>query len=343
MSAATARLGAGRRARARIATGVMVALLLVAGVLTLCLGDFGLTPGDVVQVLLGGGERLDRFIVTEVRLPRLVLAVLVGAAFGLSGGLFQSVLRNPLASPDVIGVTSGASVAALAALLGGASPWIVSASAFGGALLVSGVIAALSMRGGHGISGYRFVLIGIAVALMGRAVLEWVLTRSDVRDASTALSWLVGSVGNSRWPEILVLAIAMAVLLPLVGASARPLGLLESGDELATGLGAPARRLRPLLLALAVALAAAGTAAAGPMAFVALIAAPVARRVLRLGRPSLGATALVGALIVAWADIVAQHALPETIAVPAGIVTGAIGAAYLLWLLATGRDRERSR
>ncbi len=343
MTAAPARVGAGRRRRSRTTLAVMAVLLLAAGLLILCLGDFGLTPVDVLQVLTGGGERLDRFIVFEVRLPRLVLAVLVGAAFGLAGGLFQSVLRNPLASPDIIGITTGASVAAVTALMAGAAPWIVTGAAFAGALVIAAVISLLSLRGGTGVSGYRFVLTGIAIGFMGKSALEWVLTRSEVREAATALSWLVGSVGNARWPQIAVLAIVLAALLPLVAASARPLGLLESGDELATGLGAPARRLRPMLLALAVALAAAGTAAAGPMAFVALIAAPVARRALGLGRPSLGATALVGALIVAWADVVAQHALPLNIAAPAGIVTGAIGAAYLLWLLATGRDRERSR
>lgn len=332
-----------RRARMRRAHRVELALIAVAlgvAALSLSLGAYSIPVGDVVRTLLGEGAPREEFVVLELRLPRLLLGALVGAALGMSGEIFQSVLRNPLASPDIIGVTAGASVAAVLALLvlglGGVA---VSAAAFGGALAVAGAIYMLAWR--DGVSGSRFVLIGIAVAFMADAVLGYILTRADVRDAQTALVWMVGSLSGAGWDEISVVAVSLAVLVPAALALAGPLRALELGDDAARGLGVPAQAARLGLIATGVALAAVGTAAAGPVAFVAFVAGPIARR-LAGGASALVTTALVGIVVVTGADLVAQHLQPGGTQVPVGVVTGVVGAPYLLWLLASsGREDAR--
>jgi len=332
-----------RRARLRRAHRVELALVvLVLGIaaLSLSLGAYAIPPADVLRTLLGDGTGREEFVVLELRLPRLTLGVLVGAALGMSGEIFQSVLRNPLASPDIIGVTVGASVAAVLALLvlglGGVA---VSAAAFGGALIVAAAIYLLAWR--DGVSGARFVLIGVAVAFMAHAVLGYLLTRADIRDAQTALVWMVGSLSGAGWDEIVVVAVSLAVLVPAALVLCVPLRALELGDDTARGLGVRAQGARLGLIAVAVALAAVGTAAAGPVAFVAFVAGPIARRLVGSG-PALVPAALVGMAVVTGADLLALHLLPGGIQVPVGIVTGLIGAPYLLWLLATtGRGEAR--
>jgi iron complex transport system permease protein len=343
-AAALAGLRAGRRSRRRREAAVTVALaaaLLAVATLGMTLGDFDISPADVLRVLLGGGEGIERFVVMDLRLPRIALGVLVGAAFGVAGAVFQTVLGNPLASPDIIGINWGASVAAVAGLLIlGVSGAAVSLMAFAGALGVAGAIYLLAWR--DGVAGYRFVLIGVAVGFMASAVLNYLLTRSDVRDAQSALVWMVGSLGSAGWTEIAVTAAALAVLLPAAAALAGSLRALQLGDDAAVGLGVRAERARLWLLVAAVGLAAVATAAAGPVAFVGLVSAPIARRVVGTGSLALLPAALTGALVVTLADLVAQHGLPGGMQAPVGVVTGAVGAPYLLWLLAVS-DRGAAR
>jgi iron complex transport system permease protein len=343
-TAALATLRAGRRARRRreaAVTAALAAALLAVAAATMTLGAFDVSPADVVRVLLGGGEGIERFVVMDLRLPRLALGLLVGAAFGVAGAVFQTVLGNPLASPDIIGINWGASVAAVTGLLMlGVTGAAVSLLAFGGALAVAGAIYLLAWR--DGVTGYRFVLIGVAVGFMASAVLNYLLTRSDVRDAQTALVWMIGSLGSADWTEIAVTAAALAVLLPAAAALAGSLGALQLGDDAATGLGVRAERARLWLLVAAVGLAAVATAAAGPVAFVALVSAPIARRLVGTGSLALLPAALTGALVVTLADLVAQHGLPGDLQAPVGVVTGAVGAPYLLWLLAVS-DRGAAR
>ena len=329
-------LRAGRRSRRRreaAVTAALAAALLGVGALSMTLGAFAIAPADVVRVLLGGGEGIERFVVMDLRLPRLTLGLLVGAAFGVAGAVFQTVLGNPLASPDIIGINWGASVAAAAGLLIlGVTGAAVSLLAFGGALAVAAAIYVLAWR--DGVAGYRFVLIGVAVGFMASAVLNYLLTRSDVRDAQSALVWLVGSLGGAGWDQIAVTGVALAVLMPAAAALAGSLRALQLGDDAATGLGVRAERARLWLLVAAVGLAAAAGAAAGPVAFVALVSAPIARRIVGTGGLALVPAALTGALVVTLADLVAQHLLPGGVQPPVGVVTGVIGAPYLLWLLA---------
>jgi len=342
-AAALATLRAGRRARRRrqaAVTAALAAALLAVAALTMTLGAFDISPPDVVRVLLGGGEGIERFVVMDLRLPRLTLGLLVGAAFGVAGAVFQTLLGNPLASPDIIGINWGASVAAVAGLLIlGMSGAAVSLMAFGGALAVAAAVYLLAWRGG--VAGDRFVLIGVAVGFMASALLGYLLTRSDVRDAQSAMVWMVGSLGSADWAQIAVAAVALAVLLPAAAALAGSLRALQLGDDAATGLGVRAERARLWLLVAAVGLAAVATAAAGPVAFVALVSAPIARRVVGTGSLALVPAALTGALVVTLADLVAQHLLPGGVQAPVGVVTGAVGAPYLLWLLAVSGRGER--
>jgi iron complex transport system permease protein len=313
---------------------------LIVAAVSLAVGAYSLSVPDLLGTLLGRGSGSENFIVLTLRLPRLVLALLAGAAFALSGALFQTILRNPLASPDIIGVTGGASAAAVFGMLVlGFGSVATAATAFAGAMLVAAAIYLLAGRGGVG--GYRFVLIGVGIAFMVQGLLSYLLTRADLRDAQDALTWLVGSVSGARWSDIAVVAAFLMVLLPIVRSFAGDLRILQLGDDTATSLGVSAERARLAILVLAVALAAVATAAVGPLAFVAFVSAPIARRLVGTGGLALVPAAIVGMLITSLADFVAQHLLPGDLQLPAGIVTGAIGAPYLLWLLSTANRSGR--
>ncbi|WP_166873771.1 iron chelate uptake ABC transporter family permease subunit [Salinibacterium sp. ZJ450] len=329
-----------RRARAARIGLTLTALVVMVAAASLAVGAYTLSLPDLIATLAGQGEARDNFIIFGLRLPRLLLGALVGAAFAISGALFQTLLKNPLASPDIIGISGGASAAAAGSILilglGGAA---VPVAAFLGALVAATAIYLLAWRGG--VTGYRFVLIGVGVAFMVQAVLGYLITRGDVRDVQQALVWMVGGIGGAAWADIAVLALALAVLLPALGLLAPRLRMLQLGDETAGGLGVRVESTRLALLLIAVALAAVATAFAGPVAFVAFVSAPIARRIVGAGSLALLPSALVGMLLVTAADFAAQHLLPGTLQVPVGIVTGVIGAPYLLWLLATANRRGR--
>lgn len=316
---------------------ITLAIALVAVVLigvSLSVGAYTLPLPDLLLTLAGQGSGSDNFIIFRLRLPRLLLGVLVGVAFAIAGALFQTLLRNPLASPDIIGISGGASVsAAFGILILGLSGAAVSLSAFFGALVVAAAIYLLAWRGG--VTGFRFVLIGVGFAFMVQAVLGYLITRGDVREVQQALVWMVGGLGGAAWPDIAVIAVALAVLLPLVWVFSARLRILQLGDDAAGGLGVNAERSRLALIVVAVALVAVATAFVGPLAFVAFVSAPIARRMIATGGLALVPSALVGVVLVVAADFTAQHLLPGELQVPAGIVTGLVGAPYLLWLLAT--------
>ncbi|CAI9418779.1 FecCD family ABC transporter permease [Nocardioides sp. T2.26MG-1] len=327
-----------RRARRTAVLVVLAGLATVLSVAALMMGEFRLSAGQVLGALAGSDDPSAHFVVVELRLPRLLLGVLVGIAFGLAGALFQSVLRNPLASPDIIGISQGASAGAVAALLvGGATGAVVSAAALAGGAAVGLLLYAVAWRGG--MTGHRFVLSGIGVAYVASAVVGYLLTRSDVKQAQVALRWMTGSLAQAEWSLVRVLAVALAVLVPAVALLARGLELLLLGDDQAGSLGLRPELVRALVVATGVALACTATAAAGPVAFVAFVAAPVARRLLGDGTLALVEAALVGVVLVVGADLVAQHLLPADLSVPVGVVTGAVGGPYLIWLMATGGRR----
>ncbi|QWZ07051.1 iron chelate uptake ABC transporter family permease subunit [Nocardioides panacis] len=319
--------------RTRLVVAGLVVLVAALFLVEVLLGTFTVTLPDLLRIVGGADLPGATFVVLEDKLPRAVTGLLVGAAFGVSGAVFQTMLRNPLASPDVIGVTAGASAGAvLAIVVLGASGPALSAWSFGGTLVVALAIHLLA-RGG----GARMVLVGIGLAAMLQSVVSYLLTRSDVRVASDAFVWLTGSLNGSTWPRVRDLVVALAVLLPLAVLLARFLDVLALGDDPAAGLGVPVARARLALLVVGVALAAVATAAAGPVAFVAFVSGPIARRLLR-GRVSLVAAGLVGAAVVLAADFVAHNLVPGA-TLPVGVVTGALGAPFLLALIVASNRR----
>lgn len=311
----------------------MLALLAAAlFVVTLMVGTLRLTPWEVVASLLHLGENPSTdFVVRDLRLPTAATALGVGLALGVAGLVFQRLLANPLASPDFVGVSGGASLAAVSTLLfTSAGAAATSVMALVGALTAAVAVYLLAWRGG--ITGYRFILIGIGLSQLFTALIGYVIARADLTDAREAMTWLVGSVGSAGSFELRALLVGTALLLPVVLLLSRRLDALELGDDAASALGVRVERSRLALLLLSVLLVALATAAAGPMAFVALIAGPIAIRLVG-NAASIPAAACVGAVLVLAADLVAQHLLP--VALPTGVVTGAVGAPYLIWLLAT--------
>lgn len=333
-------VAAARMRRRRRGASVVVAVGVVAfaaATASLLLGAAGLTFGDVLAALVGQGSPKAEFVILRLRLPRVAAAIIAGSALGLGGALFQTTLRNPLASPDILGITGGASLAAVGSMLvlGFDGP-AVSLAAFAGALVVAALMWGLAWRGG--LTGIRFVLVGIGLASIVSGLLGWLITRADVREASEALVWMVGGIGSIGWDELATSGAALIVLLGLTVAFSPRMPLLALSDDSARSLGLDATRARAVAIVLGVGLVAVATALAGPVAFVALVAAPIARALVGHGQAALAASALVGAAIVLVADLVAQHALAG-VAVPVGIVTGLIGAPYLLWLIARGNKK----
>ncbi len=329
----TAHRSGARRLRT---TWALLALTVVAAfAVDVLLGRYPVPLPDLVRIASGEVVPPTSFILLEDKLPRAVVGLLVGLAFGASGATFQTMLRNPLASPDVLGVTSGASAAAVFAIVVlGVTGRDVSWWALGGAAVVAVALQVLS----RGVAGQRLVLAGIGLAAVLTAVTSHLLARSSTRTAAEVLVWLNGSLSSSTWDRATDLALALAVLLPALAWLSRGLDGLALGDDAASALGVRVRRTRLGLLLVSVALAAVATAAAGPVAFVAFLSGPLAQRLLH-GRPSLVASALVGALVVLAADVVAANAFATRL--PVGIVTGALGAPFLLWLLVTGPRSSR--
>ncbi len=310
---------------------------LAAGIATLLLGAAGLGVGDVLAALVGQGSPEAEFVIVRLRLPRVLAAIIAGSALGLGGALFQTTLRNPLASPDILGVTGGASLAAVGSmLLLGLDGPAVSVAAFAGALAVAALMWGLAWR--DGLTGIRFVLVGIGLASIVAGLLGWLITRAEVREASEALVWMVGGVGSIGWPELAAAGAALVMLVALTALFSPRMPLIALSDDSARSLGLDATRARAVAIVLGVALVAVATALAGPIAFVALVAAPIARALVGHGQAALAASGIIGAAIVLVADLVAQHAFGG-VAVPAGIVTGLIGAPYLLWLIARGNRK----
>jgi iron complex transport system permease protein len=327
-------LAAGRRRRARhraVRTVALAVLLVAVFAATLMIGKTFYGPDEVIRVMLGQQVPGASFTVGELRLPRASLGLLAGFAFGIAGVTFQTMLRNPLASPDIIGITWGASAAAVVGIVVlSLNDTAVSAIALAGGLVTALAIYLLALR--RGFSGARLILIGIGVAAMLQSVVSWVLSRASDWDVPAAMQWLAGSLNGATWQNMAPLAIASLVLLPVMFALSRDLDVLRLGDDAAAALGVRVSASRLVLMLGAVALLAMATAATGPIAFVAFMAAPIAGRLLGPGAPLMLPAGLVGALLVLVADVVGQFAFDTRF--PVGVVTGALGAPFLIYLLA---------
>lgn len=332
-----------------------VIVVICLGVLTLFLfcwsmtvGDFPVSFRDVVKTLIGKGDKGDWFIVGELRLPRALVGMLVGAAFGLSGALLQAIARNPLATPDVIGVTGGASLAAVAVIVLGGGDWLAAAGGYGVPLaaLVGGIAAAtlvyvLAWR--RGLAGYRLVLVGVGVAAAATAGIQYLMTMATIREASQATLWLTGSLNGRGWNHVRPVAAALAVLVPVALATGGRLRVLGMGDDAARGLGMSVERTRLILVGCSVGLASLATASAGPIVFVAFVAPVVARGLCGRGQLALVASMLTGAALTIGADLAARRLFAPT-ELPVGLVTSMIGGPYLLFVLwRTGRAGRPGR
>ncbi|MFG1780731.1 FecCD family ABC transporter permease [Micromonospora sp. NPDC049051] len=323
-----------------IAVGVACVLLALAlSVLAIGSGDYPMSPADVLRALTGRGTPAEEFIVTELRLPRVVTALCVGAALALAGAVFQSLVRNPLGSPDMLGFTQGAATGALVVVVLGGSSLALASSAVVGGLVTGALVYGLSWR--RGVHGYRLILVGIGTMAILTGVNGWLLTRAPLMDAARAVLWLTGSLDGRGWSNALPLLFALAVLVPLLLVGYGPaMRLVEMGDDSAAALGVRVERLRLVVLAAAVLLVSLAAAGAGPVNFVALTAPHLARRLTRAPGPNLLPSAAVGAVLLVGADQLALRAFPGH-QLPVGVVTGVLGGAYLVWLLATERRAGR--
>lgn len=310
---------------------VSLAVLTAAAYLfTLMVGQTFYPPGDVLRVVLGDDVPGAQFIVGDLRLPRASLALVAGAAFGLSGVTFQTLLRNPLASPDIVGITLGASAAATFGIITlGLSGTGVSVLAVIAGLGVAIAVYLLAYR--RGMAGTRLILIGIGVAAMMKSLIAAQLEGASNWEIAEALRWLTGSLNGARWQEVLPVLAALAVLGALILSQTRNLTTSELGDDAASALGVRVERTRFLTIVAAVGLICIATAAAGPIAFVAFLSGPIAARIVGPNGSLLMPAALVGALLVLVADWVGQFALGTRF--PVGVVTGVLGAPYLLFLI----------
>ncbi|MFD4875538.1 FecCD family ABC transporter permease [Streptomyces sp. NPDC058420] len=297
----------------------------------LTIGDYPVAFTDVIRALWGSGDAGTVIVVQDLRLPRALVGLLVGIAFGVSGAVFQTMTRNPLASPDMIGLTEGAGTAVVAAVvLGWTGGLGLSTLGLLGALATALLVYVLAWKGGA--TGYRIILVGIGVSWICSSATNFLVARGNRFEAEAALGWLVGNLNGRTWNQVDSLAIALAVLLPVTLGMGRWTRTLMLGDDVAAGLGTPVQPVRLALLLAGVGLVAFGTAAAGPVAFVALACPQIAQRLAGTSSPPPLVSGLTGALVVLGSDLLAREAIPGT-ELPVGIVTGALGAPVLLWLL----------
>lgn len=318
--------------RSIVVGGLLLAATFVIAVWSIMVGDFPLSVGQVLRAVFGDGGDDAEFIVQALRLPRALTAMLVGAALGMSGAVFQSIARNPLGSPDIIGFESGAAAGAVLTItvLQGSSIAVAIGAVIGG-LLTAFLVYVLAYQ--HGLATSRLVLVGIGIGFTATAAVDYMITRAQIYDVQRAAVWLTGSLNARTWDHVRTVGIALAVLAPLIVLAQRSLDRLELGDDTATALGVRVGRAKLLLILLAVGLAALAVAAAGPIVFIAFVSAPIARRMTSTPGACVVPAACVGALLTVAADLAARRVLAPT-ELPVGIATAVLGAPYLLWLLA---------
>ncbi|MFI7640168.1 FecCD family ABC transporter permease [Nonomuraea sp. NPDC049400] len=320
--------------RALIVGAALVAVACAVTVAAISTGEFTVPVPDIVSALFGQGTPVAELIVSKLRAPRVVTGLLVGAAFGVSGAIFQSLTRNPLGSPDFIGFTAGASTGGIVAVVAGGSAMTIAGGALAGCVVTAALVYAMAFRGG--VQGYRLVLVGIGANALLLAVNSYLLTRANINDAATAGAWLTGSLSGRGWDHAIPVALALAVLLPVCAFVARPMRMIEMGDDAAKAMGIRVEVVRAVAITAGVLLSGVATAAAGPVVFVALAAPQLARRLTRSAGVTMGASALMGAVLLTAADLAAQRVLTPT-QLPVGVLTAAIGGTYLALLLRKDR------
>ncbi|WP_436700142.1 FecCD family ABC transporter permease [Nocardioides sp. BYT-33-1] len=337
------RLGTGRahavvRVRGVLVGAALAAALAATSVLALMTGDFSLSAREVVDVFRGAGDGLAPTVVLDWRLPRVVAAVVLGAALAVSGALFQTLTRNPLASPDIIGLSSGAFTGMLLTVLLVGTSWaqVTVGSVLGGAAAAA-LIYLLAYR--DGIQGFRFIVVGIAISAMLASANTWMLLQIEVETAMFASAWGAGTLNGVTGSQVLGAGVCVALLLAACAVLAPGLRQLDLGDDAAAALGLRPGRVQAAAVLLGVALVCVATAVVGPVAFIALAAPQIARRAAGTPYLPLTLTALLGGWLLLVSDFVAQHLLPVTL--PAGVVTVVLGGAFLVWMIVRELRRWR--
>lgn len=326
------------RLRSVLVGVVLVVALCAIAVVSMMTGDFPLTSREVVEVFLGVEDGLNPTVVLSWRLPRVLAAVVLGAALAVSGAIFQTLTRNPLASPDIIGLSHGAFTGMLLTVLLVGSSWLqVTIGSVAGGAAAAALIYLLAYR--NGVQGFRFIVVGIAISSMLASANTWMLLQIEVDTAMFASAWGAGSLNGVTNGQMIGAGACVAVLFVACGALMPRLRQLDFGHDVAAALGVPVGRVQGMAVLVGVALVCVATAVVGPVAFIALAAPQIARRLAATPYLPLTLTALVGGLLLLVADFVAQHLLP--ISLPAGVVTVVIGGMFLVWMIVHEIRRQR--
>lgn len=334
MASITAReIDQGRRSRVMrwmLAASILAGISLVLSVLVLVVGNTSYSLDTIFKVLSGEEIAGASFSIRTLRLPRMLAAVLAGFAFGISGSVFQTLLRNPLASPNIIGITSGSSAAAVFFILVlRLSGTAASAASVAAGLIVTALIYILSQGGGF--SGGKLILIGIGIQAMLNALISYMLQQAASNDVPSAMRWLSGSLNAVKLSDIVPLGLTMILAVPLILLLGRSLSIMELGEQSALTLGVKTNLTRIVIVIAAVSLLAFATVATGPIAFVSFLAGPIAKRLSGSSIPHTLPAGLVGAILVLAGDLIGQNTF--AIRLPVGVITGIIGAPYLIYLL----------
>ena len=317
---------------------MLLALSLAVAVAALRLGKFTVTTQEVIDALQGQGRRIVQIVIVKWKLPRILLGLVAGLALGVAGAVFQTITRNPLGSPDLIGFSTGAQTGILVSvLLLPGSMLSTSLASFIGGAAVGVVTYLVSLRGGF--TGLRFILVGIAISSMLVSVNRWLLVRVDDDEGLGALKAITGTLGAARWPVVAPTCLAIGVTVTLILLASRHLQVLALGEQVATILGSPTRRASAVLILLGTVLVAVVTMAAGPIGFVALVAPHLARLLTGSPQPPLLVSGLTGSLLLAGADLLSQLVLES---MPVSVVTNAVGGLYLMVALTVAARGRRS-
>lgn len=318
--------------RTVLVCSILVLLSLVVSVIALGTGDYQITPGEVLQAIFSDAPRFTELVVMEWRFPRVALALLLGGALGVSGAIFQSLTRNPLGSPDIIGFDTGAYTGALIVILTlGGGYYQTGAGALIGGISTAAVVYLLAFK--RGVQGFRLIIVGIAISAILASVNTWLIIKADLADAMAAAVWGAGSLNGMSWAQVGPVLIVLIVITPILAVVAKRLPMLEMGDDAAKALGVRAEPTRLILMVLGVALTALVTAAAGPISFISLAAPQLVRRLTKTAGVALIPSAVMGAFLLVVSDWAAQRIFAPT-QLPVGVVTVSIGGAYFVWLLA---------
>ncbi|MEU4097645.1 iron chelate uptake ABC transporter family permease subunit [Streptomyces sp. NPDC026673] len=325
------------RWRSVVVCAVLAVAIAGTAVLALMTGSYALSPGQVLSALTGRETGIVHDIVVEWRLPRVTAAVVFGAALGVSGAVFQSLLRNPLADPGIIGFTQGSYTGALIVILVVNGTYV---QLVGGALLggMATAVAVYVLAYRRGVQGFRLIIVGIGVSAMLGSLNTWLILKADLDQAMSAAAWGAGSLNGVSWDQVVIGGACIAGLLLLAGMLGRPMRQMELGDDAAASQGVRVSPARLGLILVGVALTATVTAASGPIAFISLVAPQIGRRLARTAGITLAPAAFVGALLCLASDYLAQHVAPTPL--PVGIITVVLGGGYLGYLLFTEARRR---